>query len=76
MTFPRKENWTVKIEYDASCNPLYIGYATRGSPTSELVWQIRKVTVDANGNVTDIQWPEKSDRFEFEWDERASYTFS
>uniref|UniRef100_A0A6M3LGR2 Uncharacterized protein n=1 Tax=viral metagenome TaxID=1070528 RepID=A0A6M3LGR2_9ZZZZ len=71
----QKDALTMKVEYSGD-NPLYIGYANPGTATSEVTWQIRKVTVDANGNVTDIKFASGTSKFDKEWDERATYVYS
>ena len=59
---------------------IYSGFARPGSSTGAVVWQIRKMSYDGAGNILTITWPENSQgnastKFEFEWDERATYTF-
>lgn len=71
-----KEDYTVLVDYSAGVNPVYIGKSARGTPTSVARWQIKKVTYDANDNVTSIKWADKSNAFEKVWDDRASYDFS
>lgn len=70
---------TFRGEYTAA-NIIYKGYARPGSLTSAAVWQIAKLTYSGD-NVTEILWPENSNgaassEFNFEWDERATYTYS
>lgn len=65
---------------NATTNLVYLGWAKPGSPTSNGVWQIRKLTYDANGNVISIQWPLNasgavSSDYEFIWDNRAALNF-
>jgi hypothetical protein len=63
---------TTKIDYVGGSNPIYIGYAPRGSATSAAVWTVSKLTYDGNGNPTDIKWaPEGA-----VYDDRASLTFA
>lgn len=59
----------------------YAGFARAGADTGEEVWQIRFLQYDGSGNLTSITWPQKttgeaSSDFEFEWDNRAAYTYS
>ena len=66
---------TKKIEY-TSGNAIYIGYALPGTATSAEGWAIKKLTYDANNDVTDIKWASGNIAFDKEWDERATYTYS
>jgi len=66
---------TMKATYSGG-NPVYIGYAAPGTATSDTEWQIRKVTVDGDGNVTDVQFADGTNEFDKEWDERAGYSYS
>lgn len=69
------DNYTLVFDYDASNNPVYIGKALLGSPKSDPVWQIRKLTYSGT-NVTDIQWEDGDDLFDNIWDNRASGSYS
>jgi hypothetical protein len=61
-------------------NLIYKGFARPGSPTSNPVWQISIMTYDGMNNLTSILWPQNafgvaSNDFQFEWDDRATYTY-
>lgn len=71
----------LRCQNDANGNPIYVGRAKVGVLTSEVKWQIKFIEYDANQGVTSITWPQNdegnaSGEYEFEWDERAGYTFS
>lgn len=71
----------LQAQNDANGNPIYIGRAKIGTATSVAKWQIQFLTWDANNSITSVEWPQNADgnpsaEYEFEWDERASYTFS
>jgi len=68
-----EDKFTTLVD-EVSDTECYVGKAARGSATSAEVWSIQKISV--SGNVTTIAWPSKSDRFEFVWDDRATYTYS
>ncbi len=70
------DKYLVYIEYDINNNPVYIGKAQPGSISSSSVWQIQKLSYDASGNVTKIEWAEGSDDFNKIWDNRANYNYS
>lgn len=70
----------LQIEYDGNNNPIYIGRAKVGTATSEVKWQISLLTYTGT-NLVSITWPQNSDgnpssEYEFEYDERASYTYA
>lgn len=70
-----------RAEYDGSNNLIYKGYARPGVLTNATKWQIAKLTYDASGNVTQINWPQNSlgsasNDYIFAWDSRAGYTYS
>lgn len=67
-------------EYSGT-NLIYKGYARPGTATSEERWQISRLTYDGSDNITAIEWPQNasgnsSSEFTFEWDNRATYTYS
>lgn len=71
----------LRAQNDANGNPIYIGRAKVGTATSESKWQIQFLTWDANESVTSVTWPQNSlgnpsSQYEFEWDDRATYTYS
>jgi len=71
----------LQIEYDGSNNPIYIGRAKVGAATGEVKWQIQSLSYDGSNNLTSITWPQNasgnpSAEYEFEYDERATYTYS
>lgn len=70
-----------RAQNDANGNPVYLGRAKVGTLTGEVKWQIRYIVYDANQGVTSITWPQNDEgnasaEFEFEWDNRATYTYS
>lgn len=60
--------------FDGS-NVTYHGRALPGTATSVAQWQIMKLTYDGS-NVTDITFAEGSNKYEYEMDAYASYTYS
>lgn len=71
----------VRAENDVNGNPIYLGRAKVGSLDGQVKWQIRFIQYDTNQAITSITWPQNDEGnasadYEFEWDERASYTFS
>lgn len=71
----------LQAQNDASGNPIYIGRAKVGTPTSEAKWQIQFLTWDGNNAILSVEWPQNaagnpSAEYEFEWDERATYTYA
>lgn len=71
----------MRAENDANGNPIYFGRAKPGTLNGEVKWQICFMAWDGNNSLTSLTWPQNSlgnasKEFEFEWDERASYTYS
>lgn len=59
---------------EASANVTYLGYAQSGTADSESSWKIKKI--ETSGTVTSITYPDGSQNFDYEWDDRATYTYS
>ncbi len=75
-----KSELEIRCQNDANGNPVYIGRAKAGTPTSEQKWQISYHTWDANDSLLTKQWPQNTDGFvstdyEFIWDNRAAYVY-
>jgi hypothetical protein len=66
----------VLVDYLAGTLPIYIGRAAAGQATKAAVWSIRKVTYDANYNVTSIKFAQGVDAYNYVWDSRATYTYA
>ena len=66
-------------EYDGSDNLIYAGFALPGAADGDRVWQIKKLAYTSD-NLTSVKWPQISSKastaYSFEWDERATYTYS
>ena len=70
---------TTAIENSAgpdSCLPLYIGKTYPGKGKAEPFWKICKLTYDANGSVTDVQWASGNTEYDKVWNSRSSYVYS
>ena len=68
---------TIKLDYDGGTNAIYVGECPPGTATSANFWRIKKLTYDANDNVTDVKWASKEAiAFTVNWDGRAGYTYS
>lgn len=52
------------------------GAAPTGAATSRPFWRIFKVTYDANGAMTSIDFAEGSTEYDKVWDDRNSYTYT
>jgi YD repeat-containing protein len=65
-----------RIAYNASNQPIYQGWASPGAATSDAVWRICKMTWDASGNMTSIDWCDSNKNFDNIWDDRASVTYT
>ena len=71
-------NLAVRVEYDVSNNPIYIGLASPGSLDSQERWQLRKLTFDVANNCTSIEFASGSPSFNKIWNSRkdGTYTYS
>lgn len=67
-------SFTMAIEYSGD-NAIYVGKSAPGTPKGSAKWQIKKIAYTGS-NPTDIQFAGGSSKFDYEWDERASYTYS
>lgn len=67
---------TTVFDYDANSNLVYIGKAAIGTAKASALWQIKKLLCDANGNLTDMQFANGSETYEYVWNNRASYSYS
>lgn len=63
------------VEYTGNY-PLYIGRARPGVLAGGAEWQIKKITYDANYNVTAVQFASGSHDYDKVWTSRASYSYS
>lgn len=66
-------NFTLKID-EASSTVTYVGVAQIGTPASDSLWQIKRITIASS--LTSIEWAGGSDSFTNSWDDRASLTYS
>lgn len=74
-------NYIVRIDYDASGNAIYQGWAQPGTATSALFWRLVKNTYDGSDRFTASGFPQDvngnpSCGFAFAWDSRTSYSYS
>ena len=69
-------NYIVRVQYDASRNPIYVGYANPGTADGTAGWQIQKITYDANNDPVDVSYANGSNAFSFKWTLRITYTYS
>lgn len=69
-------NYTMKFEYDASGNQIYVGWAQPGLASSATGWRLMKQTFNASNQLTDITWPSASTAFTSVWDSRTGYSYS
>lgn len=60
----------------ASSTITYSGKAAAGSATNVAVWQISKLTFDADGNLLSQKWANASGNFDQIWDNRASLSYT
>lgn len=68
--------FTTAKSKDANGNDEYIGLALPGSSKASAKWQIKKITYDGAGFITDIQFAKGSADFGFVWNDRTGYGYS
>lgn len=55
---------------------IYVGEADPGTTKASAKWRIKKLTLDANDNPTDVQWAGGSMDFDKVWNSRTTYIYS
>lgn len=71
------ENYITLIDYDASGNAIYQGWAKPGTASSASTWRIKKNAYDGSNQFTGSTFPSGSPAFAFVWDSRTTaYTYS
>ena len=69
-------NYVQAMDYDGDNNLIYIASADVSSGKGEAKWQIKKLTYDANNNLTDIQLEGGDDAFDAIWNDRTGLSYS
>ena len=64
------------VDYVGGKQAIYVGLAKPGTGSGTAKWQIKKITYDANGNITNISFAGGTLSFVNRWSLRASYTYS
>lgn len=54
----------------------YVWRAAPGSSVLDNVWQIQKVVSDVTAGTTTVTFAEGSALYKFQWDDRATYSYS
>lgn len=66
--------YEVRIENDASGNPLYVGRSPIANADPALsVWFITKMEYDVNSFLDHMQQPDNGSGFIYAWNDRATY---
>lgn len=69
-----KDTEVVRISYDGSDNPEYIGTAPQNASTAAATWKIMKITYSGANPVT-VEWADGNDKADNIWDNRASLSY-
>lgn len=64
-----------QVLIDTQGTEKYIGRAGSGAKTSDAVFQICKLTLDADGNITSILYANGLDDYNNAWDDRADLEY-
>lgn len=59
-----------------SMQVLYVGETEPGTAVTAAKWRIKKLSYDANNNVTDVQWAGGTDNLDKVWNNRTTYVYS
>jgi len=70
------DRYTLAMDYSSATVLLYAGNADPGTLKSAARWQIKKMTYDGNGDLTDLQWADGNTKFDNVWNDRASLSYS
>lgn len=73
---PRTLDLRLQMAYDANGNLQYEGRAGLNASTSSAVWRIRRLSYDANGNLTAVEWADGDNEFNNVWSDRESLSYS
>lgn len=65
----------LRIDYNASNDPLYLGLATQTATAGSNSWQIRKVFYDGNANLIRLVYASTSIKFDKNWNLRTGYNY-
>ena len=68
-------NLQVRVAYDASDQPEYVGYAQPGLAEGAVGWQIQKNTWSVGDLLTATEYAESDNGYIHVWDDRATYTY-
>ena len=60
----------------ADANIEFIGWAIRGSQTSDPAWRIARLFYDASGNLVAIKWANQDRYYVDVWDNRTGLTYA
>jgi len=67
---------TLAMAKDVNGRIDYLGEAPPGTAENSVGWRIKKMTYDATGFCTKVQWANGRNNMDVEWDERENYTYS
>lgn len=63
-------------DYDANANLIYQGDAYAGTAAADASWRIKKLTYDANNNLTAIRFAGGTLAFSKVWNDRTTLSYS
>ena len=71
-----KEPETLRVDYDANGNMIYVGKAMPGASEAVNVWRIQKFTYDAGDNLTSTLWADGDKEYDNVWANRTELDYS
>lgn len=79
-TYERSAGFTQVLTYGTTGNATgLVEYICAGEPSRALahtIWQVRKLTYDSSGNVTNVQWQDGNDLFDNDCVDLTADSFS
>ena len=71
-----QSNYTKRFDIqDTDSTKIFIGYASHGTATNVASWQIKLITLDANGVPVSLQWADSDEAFDNIWNNRTSLSY-
>ena len=63
------------MDYASGSNIIYVGVAEPATTSGAALWQIKKLSYDAVGNVTDLMFASGASTFSHVWNNRYGYQY-
>ena len=71
--FANLTNYDLFVDTTTTADTVYVGYAAKGSATSDSVWQVQKWDISSG---IQTRYADDDDEFDNEWDNRATLSYT